>query len=999
MPPPDPQPGPDWQKFPTFFKEWKEVIVIAAGAIAAALTTFGVKAQGIAQLIGYGAVLLLVGVGIYISYRIKRRHELRQQRAKLRETFESRKQQRTAFRGLYPYQEGDVLPGLQRKREAQTIFTQITDADFAFGIVCGDSGCGKTSLLRCALQARLKEATAQNGWRVLYLNNPRELGSEPGQADELPPAARLQQQLAALRHAVAQACAGAPLVVILDQFEEFFIEYKGELRGQLGACLNELIHATPPTRILCAVRRDYLVDMRDLAPQLPEPLSVKTLFPLKNFTLEQAADVIKECAALDDLVLDEDLPATLASDLLEGGAVRPPELQIVCTALVSNPTVAEYRLRGGAKGILSHYIQNAIALCSEPKLGSQILRALCDFPAHAKRNPQTSNTLPAALELPAGLSPAQAAKLTTDILIQFESARLILVDTRAPEETYVLVHDYLVDAVATATSDTSTRTEEANQLLQYYVAERRDDPKVKIPFRRYRFIKKHADKTLLAEPRARQLLRASRNAQVTSVAALLLAVLISTALLLTLLTTQRTWQQTEVGRHNADDQRSGARIYALPGGERVVTESIFDKPLRLWEARTARLLDTEEGFMVARYERGEFLIFVTSKERSFYALHLPTVKKYPVPLDLDEIRSLQLDPLVFGASGNVVAIIEKAQSQSGKYDIKIWSILEQRELGTVREVAFDSHVQQIYLNKSASRLLTLAAGEAKVIVPILWNAQTGERIAELWPQGGVNTLFNVDEAEARVVTARWTDNVSTLTLWDFQTGKLLLERPAPVAGHFNAKFSRHGDFILLLDGFKPVAVLSAADLLRAPQCPAQELRMVYGTEKFDWGVAWSGGEAGTYVWDVTATAPPRLLKGLVLDKESEDHTREVIKVNRAGDRAVAVRDSRQIELYDLASGEKLGNFDLPPRWRDDQFTFDGRAFSVRLEGGTILLFSLEDGRKLGELLNAGGRDYVAFYDAPCRRAHVWTDGGRVLRYTEGREFLSRWHWPSVKCQD
>ena len=112
------------------------------------------------------------------------------------------------------------------------------------------------------------------------------------------------------------------------------------------------------TRILCAVRSDYLVDMRDLAPQLPEPISVKTLFVIKNLTVDQAANIVRECAEIDEIPLKDGFANTLAEELAHAGEVRPPELQIVCTALVGNLTLEEYRLAGGARGILSHYIQN-----------------------------------------------------------------------------------------------------------------------------------------------------------------------------------------------------------------------------------------------------------------------------------------------------------------------------------------------------------------------------------------------------------------------------------------------------------------------------------------------------------------------------------------------------------------------------------------------------------------------------------------------------------------
>ena len=114
--------------------------------------------------------------------------------------------------------------------------------DFSFGVVCGDSGCGKTSLLRSALQTHLKE----QGHRVLYVSSPRELVPKLNPTDaseEIDPRTKLNTQLQSLERLAASNGPDLPLVIIIDQFEEFFIEYRGELRSTIGRFLNEKIHA------------------------------------------------------------------------------------------------------------------------------------------------------------------------------------------------------------------------------------------------------------------------------------------------------------------------------------------------------------------------------------------------------------------------------------------------------------------------------------------------------------------------------------------------------------------------------------------------------------------------------------------------------------------------------------------------------------------------------------------------------------------------------------
>jgi hypothetical protein len=49
-----------WSRIPALVKEWKEVIVLVAGALAALFTTIGIKAQSVAQIIGYAVALTLL---------------------------------------------------------------------------------------------------------------------------------------------------------------------------------------------------------------------------------------------------------------------------------------------------------------------------------------------------------------------------------------------------------------------------------------------------------------------------------------------------------------------------------------------------------------------------------------------------------------------------------------------------------------------------------------------------------------------------------------------------------------------------------------------------------------------------------------------------------------------------------------------------------------------------------------------------------------------------
>ncbi|WP_420208547.1 NACHT domain-containing protein, partial [Candidatus Electronema sp. JC] len=450
-------------------KEWKELTAFIAVEAASVLGIF--LSSGAAQI---ASSVLAAAVMTGGSWHVRRSYRRKKQREEQERLWEERRNQpRAAFRSLSPFEEQDELPGQDRKQLARSIAVRIVNDDFRFGIVCGDSGAGKTSLLRSEVMRNIRA----NGLEPVYLRSPRRL-ARTGLA-----VASSCERLAAELDAFTQEQIPADkCVLILDQFEEWFVEHREpEARALLGRFIARLIQRVPPVRVVCAVRREFLMDFHDLAAELPDPTNPANTFRVRNFTVAQAIDAVQQCALADGITAEEAFAAALAADLEENGEVQPTELQIVCTHLAESGSLSSdrYQAEGGTAGILAHHIKNALESCREPELGAKLLRSLCDFPTRTKRPPKTLAELAADIGRTAG-SQTIAALVRTFVL-----ARLLAEEKRKiGPDAYALLHDYLVGAVELATGDVSTQTEEANQLLRYHLAQQRGV----IPLRRLRFI-------------------------------------------------------------------------------------------------------------------------------------------------------------------------------------------------------------------------------------------------------------------------------------------------------------------------------------------------------------------------------------------------------------------------------------------------------------------------------------------------------------------------------
>ena len=317
-------------------------------------------------------------------------------------------------------------------------------------IVYGESGTGKTSLIRAGLLPRLSPETyvpvyvraLQEPTRAIKDEVIRQLRVDERHL-ELPLARFLDAETAHLHKTV---------VVILDQFEEFFLRFPPEVRQrfqqELGACL-----ATPlDVHFLIVLREDYLVALAEFLPTLPDLFT--HAMRLTRLTQAQALAAAVEPGRVCGLTMDAMLMEEVILPQLDeaGQGIAPPLLQIVCHGLYEHAQTAgrstigqeEYAALGDIRTVLETYLDDTLRpFGAEQPQARAVLKALvsaegtkrASFVEEIVARTQTTGM---ALEAPA----------TEAIVRRLMQGRLVRALDVEGQPRYELAHEFLVSTIS-----------------------------------------------------------------------------------------------------------------------------------------------------------------------------------------------------------------------------------------------------------------------------------------------------------------------------------------------------------------------------------------------------------------------------------------------------------------------------------------------------------------------------------------------------------------------
>jgi hypothetical protein len=173
---------------------------------------------------------------------------------------------KSPFKFLDPYTREDEKIFFGRDNEIEQLYKMVFEAGLI--LVYGESGTGKTSLIRCGLASRFDASD----WNDILIRRKNDINTSTWKA--LRAAARTPIKAeATIVEAVESIFLDyfKPVFLIFDQFEELFIQGMGraEERQQFIESIAELTRADLKCKVIFVMREEYLAKLYEFEKVLP----------------------------------------------------------------------------------------------------------------------------------------------------------------------------------------------------------------------------------------------------------------------------------------------------------------------------------------------------------------------------------------------------------------------------------------------------------------------------------------------------------------------------------------------------------------------------------------------------------------------------------------------------------------------------------------------------------------------------------------------------------
>lgn len=487
-----------------------------------------------------------------------------------------------AFRGLLPFQELDKEHFYGRTVETLALFNKITHKDFKFGVIFGESGCGKTSLIKAGLIPKLWE----KGYLPIYCRsyrNPTLAILQECQKQTQIKIYENQQSVDYLQQ-VAQEF-DSTLVIICDQFEEFFLNFNKKIERQdFISFIAKTCNSDINIKYLFLIRSDFLyLIASEFDGQIPDPLINSKLYHLQNLNKEQAKEIIEKSISETDLRFEKKLLNYVVEDLAINASVLPSELQIVGEQLQNKHifTLQEYKQLGGKEYLVYSFLEDVIKAFPDQKLAQIVLRSLIS---------DENSRLTLSLKEIANRTQENEQKVK-QILSILISSRLIREIQDDEPWRYELMHEYLIEKINQIAGRVISQVQRSNRLFRQYLSSYSVDKQTLIPLNSLWLIFRYS--SLRQGEKEQKLLKTSLFWGIFKTGLLVIFLAIATTLLAALLSIKEEWESMSL----KDGHRAAVlKIAISPNGKLLVSVS-EDSQIIVWDFLKRERIATLSGHL------------------------------------------------------------------------------------------------------------------------------------------------------------------------------------------------------------------------------------------------------------------------------------------------------------------------------------------------------------------------------------------------------------------
>ncbi|MGR3274057.1 nSTAND1 domain-containing NTPase [Acaryochloris marina NIES-2412] len=471
-------------------RNWFKLLVLV-GVGLALLAHFGrdklnqiieAEYQAALSIMLWGAVGLIFLLALGIAVRtLPRAHP-----PKLKDLAE-----RKAIKGLRPFgpDDAEIFAQLQRERLLRDCVEVMTGSNFRFGILMGESGCGKTSFLQAGVMPQFLRPDCE--CCGVYV---RFSGQEPLAAIRQALAKQLEIPMEWLTaetevhpflELLTQAVTAAekPVVLFLDQFEQWYVHAKQPEERQpfLQGLMAWYQQPTSDVKILVSIRSDLYFHIVEIQKALDFNLGPQDVFQLAKFTPAEATQVLAVIAQTEKLSFEQSFVMELAEQELadrEDGRISPVDVQILAWMIERQNAVElrafnrqAFQKFGGVEGLLMRFLDQALmARVSEgQRQGAlKVLLALTDLERQVRAGVLTVSEL--QKKLSGTLSPQEVREAVR--WLERGDVRLITpINRQQHEVAYELAHERLIPSLLKQAGRELSAADQANQLLDRRVNE------------------------------------------------------------------------------------------------------------------------------------------------------------------------------------------------------------------------------------------------------------------------------------------------------------------------------------------------------------------------------------------------------------------------------------------------------------------------------------------------------------------------------------------------